>query len=258
MKTALAITVVFLVVVGVILGWSQIRAGTVTITPPPLPQKNIEAIWESLRTAGHNPTRLELSPVKGIAAVDTESGQTLYVSTDGQYALMGDLIEISDGEVVNLTAKRMDKKRKDMLEELQLDDLIVFAPDGEVNHVVYVFTDVDCNYCRTMHQSIDEYLALGIELRYLAFPRSGTRSDTHDKMVSAWCAEDRKAALTALKNGASIDKEICPNPVANHYDLGLKMKIRGTPNIVHAATGFTVPGYLPAVRLAEELARQEP
>lgn len=37
---------------------------------------------------------------------------------------------------------------------------------------IYVFTDADCGYCRKFHSEIDEVNALGIEVRYLPWPRS--------------------------------------------------------------------------------------
>ncbi|HAH80198.1 MAG TPA: protein-disulfide isomerase, partial [Gammaproteobacteria bacterium] len=44
-------------------------------------------------------------------------------------------------------------------------------------------TDVDCGYCRKLHNEMAQINELGIEVRYLAYPRAGVDSDTHDKMV---------------------------------------------------------------------------
>ena len=46
--------------------------------------------------------------------------------------------------------------------------------------------------------ALADYNALGIEVRYLAYPRAGLESQTADKIVSAWCADNRNEALTAL------------------------------------------------------------
>ena len=51
--------------------------------------------------------------------------------------------------------------------------MIIFTPEGKTTGVVYAFTDVDCGYCRRLHQEIPALNAKGIELRYLAFPRGG-------------------------------------------------------------------------------------
>ena len=42
------------------------------------------------------------------------------------------------------------------------------------------------------------YLNLGIQVKYLAFPRAGLDSFSFSKIASAWCSEDPNAALTPV------------------------------------------------------------
>ena len=49
--------------------------------------------------------------------------------------------------------------------------------------------------------------AMGIEVRYLAFPRAGVGSKTYNSMVSAWCADDPNTAITALKARQTIPEK---------------------------------------------------
>ena len=70
---------------------------------------------------------------------------------------------------------------------------IVFAPEAP-DYTVSVFTDVECGYCRKLHEDIAEYNRLGIAIEYLAFPRMGPASEDFSKMVAVWCASDRRAA----------------------------------------------------------------
>ena len=88
-----------------------------------------------------------------------------------------------------------------------------------------VFTDVDCGYCRKLHMEMDEINALGIEVRYLAFPRAGPGSRSYEKIVSAWCAKDAQQAITELKMGRSIPDRSCANPVMEQYALGQAMGV---------------------------------
>ena len=127
--------------------------------------------------------------------------------------------------------------------------MIVFPAVGEARGYIQVFTDVDCGYCRKLHNEMAQINELGIEVRYLAYPRAGVDSDTHDKMVSAWCAKDRQSAITQLKAGASVPTKTCQNAISDHYGLGQQLGISGTPAIV-LADGRLLPGYLPAERLA--------
>ena len=126
--------------------------------------------------------------------------------------------------------------------------MIIFSPKGETKGAVYVFTDVDCGYCQKLHQEVPQLNAAGIEVRYLAYPRAGLSTPTFDKMVSAWCADDRNAAMNALKIGANVTAKKCDNPVAAQYQLGAAMGVTGTPAIV-LEDGTLIPGYKPAAQL---------
>src|SRR3546814_20886449 len=83
--------------------------------------------------------------------------------------------------------------------------MIIFAPEGHTKHVVTVFTDVDCGYCRRLHSQMAEYNAQGIEIRYLSYPRSGPNSESFRPAEAVWCSADRKTALTQAKLGAPVD-----------------------------------------------------
>ena len=73
--------------------------------------------------------------------------------------------------------------------------MIVFSPE-EKRFTVSVFTDIDCVFCRRLHNELDEYLAAGIEVRYLLYPRNGPTSPSWAKAEDVWCADDRNEALT--------------------------------------------------------------
>ena len=98
------------------------------------------------------------------------------------------------------------------------------------------------------------YLDAGIRIRYLAFPRAGVNSDSYNKAVSSWCADDPREAITRAKLGESIESRSCDNPVADQYRLGQQLGVRGTPSIL-TESGEMIPGYVPAARLTQILAQ---
>jgi thiol:disulfide interchange protein DsbC len=109
---------------------------------------------------------------------------------------------------------------------------------------VTVFTDVDCGYCRKLHNQIEEYNKLGITINYAAFPRSGLGTDSFTKMVNAWCSDNTKLSLTRLKNNKEVAANFCDNqPVSKHYAIGKKLGVTGTPAIF-STDGILIPGYL--------------
>ena len=77
-----------------------------------------------------------------------------YVSADAKYLITGDMIQISSGD--NITSPQRDKARADAVELLGEDSMIVYAP-RQVKHTITVFTDIDCGYCRKLHNEMAEY-----------------------------------------------------------------------------------------------------
>lgn len=192
------------------------------------------------------------SPVPGLYTVELANATAYYATPDAQHVVAGDLYAIEGGSFVNRTEDLRAARRVDMLDELSEDDMIVFAPDGERRGVVNVFTDVDCGFCQRLHREVPALNGMGIEVRYLAYPRAGIGSPSADKLVSAWCADDPQAALTALKNNEPVEPRSCANPVAAQYRLGQRMGVRGTPALF-LEDGRLLPGYMPADALAAEM-----
>ena len=85
-----------------------------------------------------------------------------------------------------------------VLAALDVSDMVVFPAARERRQVLNVFVDVDCGYCRMLQADMVEINGLGLEVRNLAYPRAGLGSPSFDRMVSAWCAADRAAALPEL------------------------------------------------------------
>ena len=190
--------------------------------------------------------------VPGLVGVDLPEGTTLYMTADGKHMIIGDMFAIGD-ELENLTEQRRSLKRKVIMDSVPLADMVIFPPQGKVNAVLNIFTDVDCGYCRKLHSEIAEYGKYGIEVRYLAYPREGLQSETAQTMRSVWCSSDPAAALTRAKNSQRIAQRDCPNdPVDAQFAIGRQVGVSGTPAIV-TAEGELFPGYIPAPQLAQRL-----
>src|SRR5690606_39033576 len=97
------------------------------------------------------------------------------------------------------------------------------------------------------------YSDLGIEIRYLAYPRGGIPSRGASKLISAWCADDRQETLHRLKNLQAVAPQSCENnPVAKHFELGGSIGVRGTPALL-LSDGRMIVGYQPPEQLARTL-----
>lgn len=214
-----------------------------------------ENILKKLRAARPdlNFTSVSESAAKGIYEVEFKGGGLIYSTETGDHFFVGEIYEVQKDTIVNLTEARRNVSRAEEVKALKASDMIVYSPKGEVKASMYVFTDVDCGYCRLIHKEVPSLNEMGVEVRYLAFPRAGIGSASYKKIASAWCAKDKNGALDELKAGQTIDTNVCdPNPVGSQYTLGQKLGVTGTPAIVFES-GELIPGYLKAAELAKRL-----
>ena len=120
---------------------------------------------------------IEQSPVAGLYQVELTGGRLLYATPDGQQLIQGAIFDVSGERPRNLTAEAEARGVARTLDAIPAEELITFAPAEPKTHVT-IFTDVDCGYCRKLHLEMEELNALGIEVRYAAFPRSGMQTPT--------------------------------------------------------------------------------
>lgn len=193
-------------------------------------------------------TQINMSQIPGIYEVML-GADMVYVSADGRYVIRGDLFDLKERR--NITEDEREVTRVDLLSKVPAQEMIEFAP-ASPKHSVYVFTDITCGFCRRFHQNVPELNRLGIAVRYLAFPRSGTGGEVYKDMVSVWCAPDRQQALTDAKLGKPVTKASCANPVKKQFLLGQSLGIHGTP-AVYLENGKSVGGYVSPQELLQAL-----
>ena len=196
-----------------------------------------------------DPENVQRSPVDGWYVVQKGS-IVAYISGDGRYLLQGDLIDLDNQ--VNLTEVTRNDSRRKLMANIDDERTILFSP-AKVKYRVSVFTDVECTYCRRLHNQIDAYLAHGIEVRYLLYPRTGPASRSWNTSEDVWCANDRNDALTKAKRDQDFPSATCDSSaVQEHYVWGRDVGLSGTPAIV-LDDGTLISGYLPPDELKAEL-----
>ena len=193
------------------------------------------------------------SSMPGVYEVQVDGGPILFVAKDGSHFIDGNLYQITPTEFIDIKEIRMAAVRRQIFTTYNTDDMIIFKPEGESKAIVNVFTDIDCGYCRKLHKEVPMLNAMGVEVRYLAYPRAGLESESYLKIATAWCADDPNKALTNFKNGKESNISICEdNPVAEHFALGASIGVNGTPAIV-LMDGTLHPGYRTAADFAQLL-----
>ncbi|MCU7853821.1 MAG: DsbC family protein [Candidatus Thiodiazotropha sp. (ex Monitilora ramsayi)] len=219
---------------------------SVTIAAPTQQSADMEKVRQGMSKllSGRQADSITPSPISGLYEV-LVGPQLYYVSADGKYLFSGKLFDINSRE--DLTTPKVAKVKADAIEQMGEDNMVIFSPK-EYQHTVTVFTDIDCGYCRKLHDEIDQYNDLGIRVRYLMFPRAGVGSPAYQKAVNVFCADDKNDAMTRAKAGKDVEEKQCENSVAAQYALGQKVGVTGTPAIF-LADGELVPGYVPAAKM---------
>lgn len=196
------------------------------------------------------PEDVTTSPVDGWYTIH-KGAVVAYLSADGRYLLQGDMIDVKRS--INLSEVKRSEMRRELMSSVPDDEVILFSP-AEVKYSVSIFTDVECTYCRRLHSQIDEYLAHGIEVRYLLYPRNGPASRSWNTSEEVWCSEDRNNALTMAKLDRKFPSEgSCDTSIIqDHYVIGRDVGLSGTPAIV-LDDGTLISGYLPPDQLKARL-----
>ncbi|GIR08898.1 MAG: thiol:disulfide interchange protein DsbC [Gammaproteobacteria bacterium] len=196
---------------------------------------------------GLNINFYEESEIENFYVVNVANNQILYVSNDFKYVFAGDVISLDNGAPSSLNELYQAKLVKQVMSLLEDTRTINFTAENE-KHLIKVFTDISCGYCRLLHSQIDDYLALGISIEYYGFPRDGLQTQVFEDMQSAWCSDDPKLSITKLKAGDNVEKKTCQNPIQMHYEYGQLLGITGTPSIF-LSNGQKLSGYIPASEL---------
>lgn len=204
-------------------------------------------------------TNLRVSPVPGIYKIDINK-KMAFITASGEYLIAGDMYQIKQGGMVNLQERErqaqeiaFEPERAKLLNALAVDDMVVYTPESENKGYVYVFTDIDCGFCRRLHSQIEQFMEKGIEVRYLAFPRAGIQSKSAEKLATVWCSDKAQELMTRFKRGENLPVAACSShPIGEQYVLGQRIGVRGTPAIV-LSTGKIIPGAVSPEYLAEQM-----
>jgi len=112
-----------------------------------------------------------------------------------------------------------------------------------------------------LHNQMADYNKLGIEFRYLAYPRSGVGSPSYLKALSVWCAKDPQEAMSFAKAGAKLEQiqaitqvkeKDCKDEILSHMAAAKQVGVTGTPTLVFD-NGQVAPGYVEPKRLIQIL-----
>ena len=179
------------------------------------------------------------TPLPGLYEVIVGT-KVVYMSKDGRYLMNGDLLDLQESK--NLSNERRKYMRVLLFNKTGEDKMLIYTPKI-VKYTITIFTDVNNLLSRRLHSHIQEFLAMGIKIRYIFYPTGGSNSASYKNAVSIWCSRDRNGTMTLAQSGAVIKKGSCQTPIEEHIALGKALAITKLPTLF-LQSGEIIPSYV--------------
>lgn len=202
----------------------------------PAPVKALES--QGVQIVGQFDTGTELAGYAGVIGLKPVA---IYVTTDGQHAIIGQMINgdaelIHAGVIKKLAIMPASRHIWSQLEKS------TWVPDGHTDapRIVYVFSDTDCPYCHLFWQKARPWVKAGkVQLRHVMV---GVISDSSpNKAAAVLTAANPEQAYTynqrLFSNGGITPLDAVPDAIAAQLNanqaLMRALGIPGTPGIVY-------------------------
>ena len=216
---------------------------------PELEMKKVDAIVKKVVPDG-NAVDIKESPVKDVWEIGVESkGQrgSIFLDCSGKY-----LIQLISLEAYLNQLQAQQTPQKVDVSKIPLGDSITVGAKNAAKKVI-VFTDPDCPYCRTLHESIKKVIARRPDIAFVeilyALPM---HKDAPKKVQAILCSKSVKMLHDAFSG------KMTPEPPANcttdamdrNTALARSLNFNSTPTMVRA-DGTVLAGFLPEDKLIE-------
>ena len=178
--------------------------------------------------------------LRGFAGVAGQQPIAVYLTPDGEHAVVGTLIDAKGNSVSAAALQRMVVEPMAKRTWAQLEKS-TWVADGNANapRVVYAFMDPNCPYCHRFWQAARRWVQSGkVQLRHILV--GVIREDSANKAAAILTAASPSKAYTLHEqrqaDGGIQALAVIPNAVRAQLDanerLMMELGIRGTPGIV--------------------------
>lgn len=193
------------------------------------------------------------TPIQGLYEVVISGKQIIYTDAQGNYMIVGDLIDINSRQ--SLTDMRAADLNKIDFASLPLDKAIKEVR-GNGKLQVAVFSDPDCPFCKRLEHEFEKMT--DITIYNFMMPIASLHPDAERKAQILWCQPDPVKAWTnwMRKGQFPSGSGDCENPVAETTSLGEQFGFNGTPTVVFP-NGHTQSGYSPMPQLEEIIRKNQ-
>lgn len=227
---------------------------------------NIEKKLLEISPSQFSKTRVEPSLVDGYYQILSNNGAKVYTNKNVSTFFSGDLIIFDGNQLKNITHQENRVRNKKIIDDLdkKYHQALVHYPSMAEKKItsLYIFSDFTCPYCKKLHQNIDQFSKLGVEIYYIPFPRN-TMEDTRavKGLQKIICSKDKQLAFNeafkdpkgyafkSLKDNISCPEAIDILNLHNYADI---LGVAGTPT-AFTENGSKISGFNSAESFAVEL-----
>ena len=133
--------------------------------------------------------------VPGVIWGATLEGVPFLLSDDGQYITDGEISVIENGQFIGLDVNFERLKNQSVFATLDKSQLINYPATGTEKAIIYVATDVNCPYCRRLHQQLPMLNAKGVTVKTIGYP---IYEESPEQMRAIWCQGNEDSRRKAL------------------------------------------------------------
>ena len=148
--------------------------------------------------------------VPGVIWGATLEGVPFLLSDDGQYITDGEISVIENGQFIGLDGNFERLKNQSVFATLDKSQLINYSATGTEKAIVYVATDVNCPYCRRLHQQLPMLNAKGVTVKTIGYP---IYEESPEQMRAIWCQGNEESRRKALDK-AMLQGKMTPAPAS--------------------------------------------
>ena len=172
--------------------------------------------------------------VPGVIWGATLEGVPFLLSDDAQYITDGEISVIENGQFTGLDTTFEQLKNQSVFATLDDKQLINYPATSPERAVIYVATDVNCPYCRRLHQQLPMLNAKGVTVKTIGYP---IYEESPEQMRGIWCQANESSRRKALDQ-AMLQGKMTPAPatcktdnVAGNREKAAGLAVMATPAI---------------------------
>ena len=152
--------------------------------------------------------------VPGVIWGATLEGVPFLLSDDAQYITDGEISVIENGQFIGLDEAFEALKNQSVFATLDKSQLITYPATSAERAVIYVADDVNCPYCRRLHQQIPMLNTKGVTVNVIGYP---IYEASPAQMRGIWCQVDESSRRKAFDK-AMLAGQMTPAPASCSTD----------------------------------------